>query len=673
VKASIVSGLAAAALIVVFAAIGIFTISSLRQADRNSATIEKAQAASEPLRAANEAAQITELRTLLWLATYDQQHRTGMFEAEADFELAVRQIGQSPVAADREFAAWVETYLIPMAAVLKRFGEEPMPPVTEITADLHTSYLAVYDSIIAGDLGDPHIADGMVDPRADGGTIPIKNPITAVMAFQVARHQAEVDKLASANRQAAQVFLNIAPALYGAGMVLIILLLVATLLFGRRQARTTAEIRQLRRLTTTDPLTGLGNRRGFEEATQRLTMVSVGEAASLIMMDLDQFKVVNDTFGHGRGDAVLALFADIIGELAPPGASRFRIGGDEFAVLLRGASARGAWALAERVRLAASDRLPSGVTVSAGVADLDTADPDADLLQQEADAALYEAKLRGRNLVVTYEGREDAPVFPATKLQAVRRLLEEGRIDPVFQPIWDIHKHALLGYEGLSRPHPDYDLDGPQQAFDIAEQFGRTADLDRLCRNHLLAAAQQLPPEGQLFINLSPYTLTHHSFAPSQLLAEIELARINPERVVFEVTEKSHVPPQAIGEAVRELRKLGFSVALDDVGAGNNGLEMLRNVPFEYVKIDRAVLISACETGTGRAALMAILAFAAESGAVVIAEGIDDGPMFRTVQEIAHSSLRGDPGLIHAVQGFRFGRPAPAANALQQLPGELAA
>jgi len=121
-----------------------------------------------------------------------------------------------------------------------------------------------------------------------------------------------------------------------------------------------------------------------------------------------------------------------------------------------------------------------------------------------------------------------------------------------------------------------------------------------------------------LFINISPYSLTHQSYSPLTLLRELKAANISRSRVVFEVTERSSVAVDVIGEAVAELRAHGLAVALDDVGSGNSGLELMSKVPFDYVKIDRGVMVSATKGATSRAALMAILAFAAESGAVVI-------------------------------------------------------
>jgi EAL domain-containing protein (putative c-di-GMP-specific phosphodiesterase class I) len=344
-------------------------------------------------------------------------------------------------------------------------------------------------------------------------------------------------------------------------------------------------------------------------------------------------------------------------------------------MLVHGLDAAASLELAENVRRSAAGDLESGVTVTAGIAMMNPTNRDVSLLQQMADAALYEGKMQGRNASVLYSDDHDAsPVFPAAKLHAVRLLLEEGRIEPVFQPIWNIHTNSLFGYEGLSRPHADYGLDGPQEAFDIAEKFGHAADLDRLCRNHLLEAAKQLPQDARLFLNLSPYSLTQQSFSPASLVQEVEAAGLETKRIVFEITEKSSVPTATVAEAVEAIQREGFAVALDDVGAGNNGLEMLRKVPVDFIKIDRAVIVSAQGNSMGGAALMAILAFASESGAMVVAEGIEDVEMLSTVRRFAgNTSLVGKPGLIQAVQGFMFGMPLPAAETAREVPPRLAA
>ena len=282
------------------------------------------------------------------------------------------------------------------------------------------------------------------------------------------------------------------------------------------------------------------------------------------------------------------------------------------------------------------------------------------MLREEADAALYDAKMQGRNLAIRYEASPDSmPLFPATKLQAVRRLLAEGDMEAVFHPIWHIDCQTILAYEALSRPNPSYGLTGPQQAFEIAERFGRVADLDRLCVDRILSRASDLPDSALLFINMSPYSLAHHSFSARTLRNQVEAAGLSPDRVVFEITERSQVAPEVVGDAARELHREGFRVALDDVGTGNTGFEMLRKVPCEFMKIDRDVMTSAVAGNTGRAAVMAILAFAAEMGTFVVIDGIEDTQALDFVQQISGAPFTNASGLIQGVQGFLWGEPAP--------------
>lgn len=575
---------------------------------------------------------------------------------------------------DAQFGQWAQEYIGPISDIFAGLRADPPKSYPEVRAEYAVAYQRLYDSLAAGDAGDPSLAAALVDPATVSSPMELPNAVAAITDEMAVRERAEAVAALDAMHGAQHQLATTAPILFAGGGVLVVVLLITTLGFAKREAHIQAEIEQLQRLTTTDPLTNLGNRRGFEEAVEHLSAASSRSQVSLVMMDLDGFKAVNDTFGHDRGDGVLRLFATLVDRIAPPGAGRFRIGGDEFALLLHGINGPDAEKLAEELRAATSDLAGGGVTLSAGVAVWNPESPDEALLRQQADAALYQAKLRGRDGVVRYRADcHAAPVFPAAKLQAVRELLVEGRIEAVFQPIWDAHARNLLGFEGLSRPHPDYDLSGPQQAFEIAERFGRAAELDALCRHHILAASGHLPPDGRLFINLSPYSLTHQSFSAEALLDEIDAAGIDPSRVVFEITERSQVAPDLIAETVANLRRHGLAVALDDVGSGNNGLEMLSKVPFDYVKVDRQVVLAATTGSSGRAALMAILAFASESDAIVIAEGIEDNEMFEVVREFARASVRGNPGLIHCVQGFLFGYPVPANLAATQPPSSLAA
>ena len=187
--------------------------------------------------------------------------------------------------------------------------------------------------------------------------------------------------------------------------------------------------------------------------------------------------------------------------------------------------------------------------------------------------------------------------------------------------------------------------------------MGRSLDLDLMCAGGALDQAGQQDPGTKLFINLDPATLIHSDFSARKLLTMVLERNIDPARVVFEITEKTTVPLTRLTREVESLHECGFGVALDDVGSGNSGLEMLRLIKFDYVKIDRSVVLDAMDGGPGRAVILAIVAFARETGAFMIAEGIETRAMLESVdldEEGLHSFW------VQGVQGFLFGRPGPS-------------
>lgn len=654
------------ALVGVILAMAAFAVWQRREAQTQLDSIREAQAIGEAYTVAHAEMLALEKALLHWAAEPRPAAAALVAEHGESYANALNRLVEIGDANDRAFAKELLHNGEAIVPLLGELLQSPDPAAAYVT--LEPQLRAVYTDLIARI--DPEMyAEFQASPSDEWDIIsPLATLIDRRASVERANTAALINDIESDwDSQTPFVF-----AIYAIGTALVFLLITSTLLIGRREARARAEVESLRRAVTTDPLTGLGNRRGFEEAL-KLATTNGSEAPDLCLaiMDLDEFKEANDTFGHDRGDAILRSFAEVLTNVTPDGVSTYRIGGDEFALILPNFESGMAVDLLNVVRARSREALGNGVTVSVGVARLKD---DEALLRQEADAALYEAKLRGRNLVVLYhDDGHSQPLFPAAKLAAVRQLLIEGKVRPLFQPIWDLHESRLLAFEGLSRPDESYGLAGPQQAFEIAEKFGRAADMDRICRLHILEAAAALPAEADIFINLSPYTLTHQSFDPAQLIGEILRAGIDPGRVVYEITERSQVAPDAIAEGVRMLRQAGFRVALDDVGAGNNGLEMLRKVEFDFVKVDRDVVIEAQQSGTGRAALMAILAFASESQALVVAEGVEDEAMFGLVKEVAHSAVRGTPGLIHGVQGYLFGRPTEATSSAHEPPETLAA
>ena len=288
-------------------------------------------------------------------------------------------------------------------------------------------------------------------------------------------------------------------------------------------------------------------------------------------------------------------------------------------------------------------------------------------LKEQADASLYEAKRRGRNDVVTIDMLEDVgSIVSSSKVNALRDLISGGTVDVVFQPIWDMANHAVLGYEALARLPALCRLAGPQEAFDVAESVGRAHVLDALCRRAVLERAIDLPPDVLLFLNMSPQTLDHDVLAGMALIDAVTAAGLTPDRVVLEITERSIARQEVVIREAKRLQALGFKLALDDTGAGNSGLEMLSRLPVDFVKIDRNVIVSAMEDRMARGVLAGIVAIAHQTQTYVIAEGIDDPRMLQMVRE-AGTPVNENCG-VHGAQGYLLGRPSLLIEPADEMP-----
>ena len=414
---------------------------------------------------------------------------------------------------------------------------------------------------------------------------------------------------------------------------------------------------------TRDGLTDLPNQRAFQDELPQAVASAqrYQDPLALAVLDVDDFKFINDRRGHPHGDAVLRRVAAVLRE-ARPGDRPYRTGGDEFALLLAHTDSDGARTLARRLSRSFSD---AGIGASIGVSAMRSGRSEspaaggADTLRAEADAALYEAKRHGGARSAHFDDiRERVVVTTSEKKDSVRRLIDEGRLQTVFQPIWDLDTETLLGVEALTRPDPSYGLSGPAEAFDIAEQIGRVHQLDVLCVQSALRAVPELRPGVLLFINLAPQTLDLDAEQGDWVRRAVEQAGLAPGRVVIEVTERFGGRTAAVVKCLKRLREQGFKTALDDVGTGNSGLEMLRLLDAEFVKLDQSIVTAAPTEPSARAVLMAMATFARQTGAFVIAEGIEDEETLEFLRDIDDHSLHVDT-IIQGGQGFELGRPSP--------------
>lgn len=576
-------------------------------------------------------------------------------EAEALLERSYRLEPTGGVAADQQAAAGATVVALNQ---IRDDGDADDRRTVMTALAAHSAYL---DSTIimfaAVDAGDTELVK-LLDHKSVEP--PFRTIVQSVNRRRATLHARAIESLAEL-AQTQQMVRRTTLVVLTIGVCLLCTFMLILRTYRRRIADAyNAEIARLSHDALTDSLTKLGNHRAYQEAVQRSINQALndGEQLTLALIDVDEFKIINDKNGHSHGDRVLSTLGSLLHQMrSDDRVLAFRIGGDEFALILPRISLSDAVSIMHRFQAkCAGEKLSA--TLSVGLAVLIPSSSDAAILHEQADVALYEAKRRGRNAVARFDEVEDRDVVLSfAKGAALRALLEEGVVSVVFQPIWDLGRNDVLGFEALTRLPPAYGFSGPQEAFDLAERTGHAHELDALCRAAIFARASEIPDSALLFINVSPQTLDHEILAGDALVRAVARAGIKPDRVVLEVTERSIARPTAVIREAKRLQALGFKLALDDVGAGNAGLEMLSRLPVDFLKIDGELVTKAVTDRPSRSVLAGIIAIARENQAYVIAEGIEDAATLALVQDGAthDSGTRG----IHGAQGYLLGRPSP--------------
>ncbi|MGZ8528400.1 MAG: EAL domain-containing protein, partial [Candidatus Limnocylindrales bacterium] len=414
-----------------------------------------------------------------------------------------------------------------------------------------------------------------------------------------------------------------------------------------------------------DVLTGLGNHRAFQEAFQRQVDAAKSRGASLglVLIDLDDFQAVNEAGGHAAGDQALAEFGRVMVGSMRTGDRAFRTGGDEFALLLPGATAEAAAAVARRLLAVWVDhRQQRGPALtrsfSAGASACPGLATDRRQLLDQADAALSWAKRHGRTSVETFDPARhlraqgtSAPVVDQPSI-GVAEVISRRLLRPVYQPIVDLRNGRIAGSEGLIRPAPGSGFANPAELFDAAEAAGRTVELDLACLEIVAAGAvSTMSGDSVLTLNLSPRTLEADDFSAGALVALVRKAGLDPSRVVLELTEREQIEEmERLRRNVAACRGAGFRLAADDVGAGNAGLRLLSQLQFDIVKIDLSLVQGGAIHEASKSVVGALQDLARRWGASVIAEGIETPAQLRIVRELQ----------IGAGQGYLLGRPMTA-------------
>ena len=412
-----------------------------------------------------------------------------------------------------------------------------------------------------------------------------------------------------------------------------------------------------------DPITGLGNHRAFQEELHR----QIEDASrhdhpvAVAIVDLDDLKRVNDEHGHAGGDELLASMGRLLVGSSRPSDRAFRIGGDEFALILPHANAADAHAVIRRVlsaALSAETTFGRPFSFSAGVSAYPLPSQDGRRLLRNADAALYWAKRHGRTDVQIYDperhGVSDDTRSTPELAQAIDQITAGRAIVPVFQPIYDLDSGLAVGFEGLVRPGEGADFRDATALFTAAEVADRTVELDMLAIDMIAAAVGSGLGVAYLSVNLSPRTLETDQFRVSELVSILGRHGLTPDRVVLELTEREAIEDmERLRENIVACRAAGFRVAADDVGAGNAGLRLLSEVDFDVVKIDLSLVQGGVLRDSALAVLRAIQDIASRAEATVVAEGIETVDQLDVIREAGIS--RG--------QGYLLARPSPELGA----------
>jgi len=431
----------------------------------------------------------------------------------------------------------------------------------------------------------------------------------------------------------------------------------------RREIRERERMQQqLRHQVMHDPLTGLPNRdflRGrIDRALERMA-IDPQVRCALLYIDIDRFKVINDSLGHLAGDAVLKEVAVRLHTCVREPDVVARLAGDEFAILLEHVDGtESAARVAQRVLEALSRALPVAgrelqPSASLGIALGDHRYTHADELLRDADIALYRAKELGRKRYALFDDTLAKNLVDELSMEGELRLaLQRGEFQPYLQPICRLETGELVGYEALLRwHHPERGVLMPGAFLRVAEDCGQLEAIDWQLFERACEALLRLPGDGDyLTLNVSAQHLRHPDF-DRRLLAMIARVGVAPSRVIVEVTEGSLLDdPECVRAILERLRQAGVGAALDDFGTGYSSLNYLHSLPLRLLKIDRS-FVQALDAGNANSSTVveAILALARALEIHVIAEGIETQRQRTLLCNM----------VCEFGQGFLLGRPEP--------------
>ncbi|MBP1862113.1 EAL domain-containing protein [Rhizobium herbae] len=470
-------------------------------------------------------------------------------------------------------------------------------------------------------------------------------------------------------------YLKVKPTLRAAAFILVLFLCAIGAVGLVTVSRLRASESRARFRADHDPLTGLLNRSGLIDRMSRVSAVTQAEHSLLRLhfIDLDGFKGVNDAWGHGVGDELIAAVSRRLLDTLPTEAHVARLGGDEFAVVtVDRAAAQTFPAIGQQIQIALEREFEIGgrtiaIGASVGVAINDVIGADVGELIRRADIALYRAKDRGRGITIEFEEEFDRDTKVQAELEEhLRQTLSTGGIGVAYQPLVHASSGAICGVEALARwQRADGTRHGPDMFIPLAERSGLIDILGMQVLEKSLKAAKRWT-DITLAINVSPLQLKNPKFVQNVLDA-LAVAEFDPQRLCIEVTEGVLISdPEQAQRAISGLKDAGIKISLDDYGSGFASIGTLRQFGFDRMKIDRSLILALGNDENGGAVLQATIALANALHIPVTAEGIETEAQAMAVRLCGCDELQGylfsRPVTEDEITAFYFGEIPAAAS-----------
>ena len=417
---------------------------------------------------------------------------------------------------------------------------------------------------------------------------------------------------------------------------------------------------KLEKLAERDPLTNLYNRRKFEESLNyELSRAERhGHAFSLVMIDLDNFKSINDTYGHPVGDMVLRELTDLLAAGLRRGDLLARLGGDEFALILPETSPEMGLQVANKLHRSLQERefeLPVGkvsVTGSFSMVSYPADGHTREEIYAAMDVVLYKAKHHGKNRVMTAQAGEDRTLMQVFRNgDALRQALREGRIEAYLQPIVKMVSGTVVAYEALARMRVGETMIPAIEFIEVAEELGMDKELDRIVFDKALrhlCRIEQEQPDVKMFFNLSARSFSDIEWMRS-IPGRVRQMGVRCENIVLEITEREAFPHLGqVKDVIDELRQSNISFALDDFGSGFSSFLYLKYLAVDYVKIEGSFVRQIALDERDFIMVQHIHQMAQAFGLKTVAEFVEDEATAAKLAEIG----------VDFAQGYHYGRPA---------------